>query len=1048
MAGSTRRSIIEVYRDQTRSRQQVLVNSNKTTTLRVMRGRPVTIVELDAASAFRPGGAVLLPGDPAGEASPIPALAAALLHARDKDDRLLVAAHGADEALATRRARSVLLFLRGDRAGWAEAAQRDGRVEDWQQALAWVASARGWPCDPGAADGAVGPKTRQALAEFRARWSEASGEPAPQGELSLADWRALFGAFDAVLAAVLQEPEADLTARRAALPVVERAAVGCGGAWPPDRVRIGDHAAAQAERVDLLFFAAVDVPVLECHQQDPCDWKRCDLYRKQKYVAVQPELGAATVRVRLTGMLFETDKTFLLPRSLRAIKALKRIYDKRLPAEVLVVGHTDTMGTKVHNRKLSEGRARAIEAYLRDRVEDWLAWYGADKGGQAWGVREDKHMLSHLRAAKDGPPFYEGPIDAAATKAYSDALRRFQAWSNEARGTTLKVDGLSQGKGETRRELIACYMGEDGTTLPPECRTLVHGCGEHHPVVATKDEVEEQENRRVEVYLFAQAVNPPPRDACPEPEGCAEYPLWVGQSVETIDLRDDLASLEVVVREPGGTPVAAAQVKLDGPGADQGETGAEGKRLFEDQLPGTYQVTVTKKGYEPVTVDAEAPGLVEVVLVRLAPAVARVIPGTVFLGPTACPGPGALEHVAWLQLHADLTEDRKLRVFAHTRQGGGDAADKALSDRRARATIAMLTRDVALFDQVAAEEEWPLRAYQAMLRGVGCDPGPLDGKPGKKTELAVRGFQRDYNLDAFHRDAGQPRAHGDLPVDGVLSPATQAALREAYLVFALSAAPLPKDAFVAPGFSGCAGFNPLPGDDDAGRVEVAVFTEKVPEAFPCAAGDAGACQLEGDEPQRCRFYREVLVHDDSQAREPFFDLKWLREPDGSVFLSALTPLREGTPVTFTVHRCEAPLPARPLASSRSPERPALGPVLGAATGKVEGGIASARWTPPAGVDPFDWLAWVVDQEQRPDAQPLEPPLFVVEAGEHWAVSRPPGHRLDRLRLDRKEQVGGLAILNDGRLLTFQTVDGLIAEHGDEVVAVHLDGFRVDGVVKP
>lgn len=829
MADSGQRPIVELYRHQTGARQQIHVTPDQTKTLRVMRGRPVTIVEVSAGAAFRDGSSVMGPGDRDGERSPFPGLAAALIHARERPaERLLVAAHGADEALSARRARSVLLFLRADRAGWAEDAHANATGADAQQVLAWAAAVRGWACDPGRIDGIVGPNTRKALAEFRSRWSAEAGQPAPTGDVGRRDWEAFYDVMDGVLAQVVGEPREELAARREAMGVVERAAVGCGAAWPPERVRIADHLTAEAERVDILFFAEADVPKLECHQDGAAEWKRCDLYRKQKYCAKHPASPAAgTVRVRITGMLFETDKTFLLPRSLGSIKAFKRLHDKRRPRAVLIVGHTDTMGAKKHNLTLSVNRARAIEAYMRDQVEPWLDWYGSDKGGQRWGVREDKYMLSHLVDAS-GAPFYAGTIDSSATKEYHDALRAFQRWSNEARGTSLKVDGLAQGKGETRRALITAYMAEDETTLPAGATVLVHGCGELHPAKVTGDEVAEEENRRVEVFFFPGPVAPPPRDPCPDP-GCAEYEQWLGQAEETIDLRDDLATLEVAVVDQGGLPVADAEVTIDGLGADRGTSGPDGRLVLEDQLPGTYRVTARKQGYEEVTVDAEAPGAVEVTLVRVAPAVARSIPGAVFAPGTAFPTPGAFEHIHWLQREADLGPERLIRVFAHVAPSGDADRDKALSDRRARVVVALLTRDLDELDAVAAEEEWPVACYQAMLRGLGCDPGPLDGEPGPATAAAVRGFQQDYAAGVFHELAGAPRARPAPPVDGRLTPETRAAIRDAYLAVAGSAGrPLPRAAFVAGGTSGCSGFNAETTGTGSDRVEVAVFTSPRP----------------------------------------------------------------------------------------------------------------------------------------------------------------------------------------------------------------------------
>ena len=56
-----------------------------------------------------------------------------------------------------------------------------------------------------------------------------------------------------------------------------------------------------------------------------------------------------------------------------------------------------------------------------------------------------------------------------------------------------------------------------------------------------------------------------------------------------------------------------------------------------------------------------------------------------------------------------------------------------------------------------------VRKLQLLLTALGYDPGGADGIPGKRTEGAVREFQREYGLEA----------------DGIAGKATEAALRKA-----------------------------------------------------------------------------------------------------------------------------------------------------------------------------------------------------------------------------------------------------------------------------
>lgn len=247
------------------------------------------------------------------------------------------------------------------------------------------------------------------------------------------------------------------------------------------------------------------------------------------------QLPPRALRVRLKGLLFDTSRTFLLPRALNGVRRLKALYEQYPGASVLIVGHADAAGAAAYNLTLSRQRAEAVGAFLADRVDDWLAWYRSLEQEKAWGTREDEHMLSALGDA-DGP-FLDGAADDQRDETTKAAVRRFQEWSNQERGTTLAVDGIA---GEhTRRALIAAYMAQDGTSLPPGTTVAVHGCGELHPEVATADGVAEEENRRVEVFLFEGPIEPAPQERCPAP-GCAEHAQWVARAAETIDLRDQL----------------------------------------------------------------------------------------------------------------------------------------------------------------------------------------------------------------------------------------------------------------------------------------------------------------------------------------------------------------------------------------------------------------------------------------------------------------------------------------------------------------------------
>ncbi len=258
--------------------------------------------------------------------------------------------------------------------------------------------------------------------------------------------------------------------------------------------------------------------------------------RSQLQKGVQLETGTSVdlilttspaICTRITGLHFETDKTFLLPNAIPNLKALTQVFERSPEGEILIVGHTDTTGANDYNRKLSVERARNFEAFLRDDPQVWLKNYKSPSAGDAWGTREDQLMLSSL--GNDGIPFYTGLIDGDSGAETKKAISNFQE-SVELESTGFMNDN-------SRELLIKAYMAADNTSISEQRITLIHGCGEEHPLVETSDNVDEQKNRRVEVFLFPFETTPLPVD-CAIPGGCDEYQKWLDQVTETIIIDD------------------------------------------------------------------------------------------------------------------------------------------------------------------------------------------------------------------------------------------------------------------------------------------------------------------------------------------------------------------------------------------------------------------------------------------------------------------------------------------------------------------------------
>jgi hypothetical protein len=220
------------------------------------------------------------------------------------------------------------------------------------------------------------------------------------------------------------------------------------------------------------------------------------------------ELPPTVYRGRLVGMLFDSDKTFLLPSALRGIKELKQLYDRYPGSQVLVVGHADKKGDATYNRKLSEERAKIIAAYLQDDAATWMGAFDDGRpAGKKWGTLEDQHMLRTVAG-------FEGPATGKLDDATKAALKEWP-----------------------RKKLVETYQAQDETTLPKGTVLQTHGCGESHPEADGDDEESLRQNRRVEVFLFQGPIEPAPEGSCPT-GGCTQYAEWVGKTVETIDLAE------------------------------------------------------------------------------------------------------------------------------------------------------------------------------------------------------------------------------------------------------------------------------------------------------------------------------------------------------------------------------------------------------------------------------------------------------------------------------------------------------------------------------
>jgi outer membrane protein OmpA-like peptidoglycan-associated protein len=245
-------------------------------------------------------------------------------------------------------------------------------------------------------------------------------------------------------------------------------------------------------------------------------------------------------RVRLIGMHFDTNKSFMRPTAVRGIRAVVTEFEKSPTGTLLIVGHTDSVGPESENLNLSVDRAEAVKAYLKNDVHAWEVWFDHAKAEKTrWGDREIAQMISALPCGQ--------------------SVAGFQAFSNATRGTALAVDGKPGPA--TRKALIDAYMALGGTTLPDHIGIEVHGCGEFFPAENVGDQVEDQENRRVEMLCFDDKIEPPVPGKKAK-KGEPEYPQWRDQVTKDVDVSAKTKSLNLRLYDYDGDPVGGVEVRV------------------------------------------------------------------------------------------------------------------------------------------------------------------------------------------------------------------------------------------------------------------------------------------------------------------------------------------------------------------------------------------------------------------------------------------------------------------------------------------------------
>ncbi len=117
-----------------------------------------------------------------------------------------------------------------------------------------------------------------------------------------------------------------------------------------------------------------------------------DSQKKDFEKALQPEIAAGVVRVQklpedqlLVGMTgataFETNSDVIKPGFYSTLDKIANILNRYGKTQLVIVGHTDSVGSDQYNQQLSERRAGSVDQYLLNKavVPQRLSAYGRGK---------------------------------------------------------------------------------------------------------------------------------------------------------------------------------------------------------------------------------------------------------------------------------------------------------------------------------------------------------------------------------------------------------------------------------------------------------------------------------------------------------------------------------------------------------------------------------------------------------------------------------------------------------------------------------------------
>lgn len=174
-----------------------------------------------------------------------------------------------NDALSKDRADCVTALLHGRRDDFVSVCETSAGLVDLKHVLAWAQRRFGWPCDTDELSEIYGPKTKQALPEFRKGASTLLGVATPnvsalEGPPRTDDWSLVFDLMRLAIAEDLDCSAEDLDAISTRVGAQTQIVTAAGERWPRHSLAHLQLPDTQERRVEVLVFRPdASVPALE-----------------------------------------------------------------------------------------------------------------------------------------------------------------------------------------------------------------------------------------------------------------------------------------------------------------------------------------------------------------------------------------------------------------------------------------------------------------------------------------------------------------------------------------------------------------------------------------------------------------------------------------------------------------------------------------------------------------------------------------------------------------------------------------------------------------